>query len=189
MLEGQTVVRGWRVLGGGGILCGEVLSVTLAFEQRPAQRSGCVMKVESMEFSGGYRKQGKEKSKGWIQGLGLEELVEWRWHWQEKGGTGSWLVGDRELGTWLQFWTFYCWYAYWKYPLCNGIHSSEFRRRMGLAIYIGLSMVFNQAIGENCLRHRWQTQGLWAKSSPVPCFIQPSTLFLSGGIPELLLNC
>lgn len=58
------MVRGWRVLGGGGILCGEVLSVTLAFEQRPAQRSGCVMKVESMEFSGGYRKQGKEKSKG-----------------------------------------------------------------------------------------------------------------------------
>ena len=36
------------------------------------------------------------------------------------------------------------------------------------------------------LRHRWQTQGPQAESSPPPCFIWPSTLFLSGGSAELL---
>ena len=39
------------------------------------------------------------------------------------------------------------------------------------------------------LNHRWQTQGLWAESSPPPCFIRPSTLFLPGGSAELSLNC
>ena len=39
------------------------------------------------------------------------------------------------------------------------------------------------------LDHRWQTQGLWAKSSPSPCFIWPGTLFLPSGSTEPLLNC
>ena len=39
------------------------------------------------------------------------------------------------------------------------------------------------------LQHRWQTQGLWAKSGPPPCFIRPGTLFLLGGPAEPSLNC
>ena len=39
------------------------------------------------------------------------------------------------------------------------------------------------------LQHRWQTQGLWAKSGPPPCFIWPGTLFLPSSSAELSLNC
>ena len=37
------------------------------------------------------------------------------------------------------------------------------------------------------LNHRWQTQGLRAKSSPPPGFIRPGALFLPGSITELLV--
>ena len=44
----------------------------------------------------------------------------------------------------------------------------------------------NKMATSKLLDHRWQTQGPWAESSPPPCFIQPSTLFLPGGNAELL---
>ena len=42
---------------------------------------------------------------------------------------------------------------------------------------------------QGVLDHRWQTQGPWAESGPLPCFIRPGTLFLPGGSAELSLNC
>ena len=40
--------------------------------------------------------------------------------------------------------------------------------------------------GLHLLKHRWQTQGLWAKSGPPPCFIRPSTLFLPSSSAKFL---
>ena len=43
--------------------------------------------------------------------------------------------------------------------------------------------------GLHLLKHRWQTQGLWAKSGPPPCFIRPVPRFYLGGSTKLSLNC
>ena len=46
--------------------------------------------------------------------------------------------------------------------------------------------IFLLVIVFNLLLHRWQTQGPWTESGPLPCFMWPGTLFLPGSIAELL---
>ena len=42
-----------------------------------------------------------------------------------------------------------------------------------------INLMMQVVLGQNAIDHRWQTQGPWAESNPPPCFIQPSTLFLT----------
>ena len=58
--------------------------------------------------------------------------------------------------------------------------------------YIYIVLCFYPISGTELLKplefpkSQWQTQGPWAESGPLPCFIWPSTLFLPSGSTKLL---
>lgn len=142
--------KGIESVGIRAILYGEVLSPLRADSiwTETSANFWYILKVEPTECAGGWRMegQGKQKSKGWIQGL---KPVEWRCHWQirEVCGRNRVTVGrDGELGTWFQFGIVYCWDVHWasKSRCAMAYTNLIFSETLGLAVYISMAIIFRR---------------------------------------------